>query len=85
MTTRLATTADIDQILALQAKNLYANLSEAERIANGFVTTSFTVETIQTLITQIGGYCGTPFAARQPFLSYLMPCDRECLIVLLSV
>jgi hypothetical protein len=53
MMTRIATDLDIDGILKLQAVNLYANLSEAER-AEGFVTTPFTKEQIRTLLHQTG-------------------------------
>jgi hypothetical protein len=53
MLTRIATEFDIDEILHLQLKNLYANLSVEERV-NGFVTTPFTPEKIQSLITQTG-------------------------------
>jgi hypothetical protein len=55
MLTRIATESDIDGILHLQSKNLYANLSIEER-ANGFVTTPFTPEKIQSLITQTGAF-----------------------------
>jgi hypothetical protein len=56
MITRLATESDIEQILQLQAKNLYANLSEVKRTANGFVTTPFTIDQIKALIAQIGAF-----------------------------
>ncbi len=49
MITRLATDADITGILDLQAINLYSNLTDKER-ENGFVTTPFTTEQIQTLL-----------------------------------
>jgi hypothetical protein len=55
MFTRLATEFDIDGILALQSKNLYTNLSREER-ANGFVTTPFTPEKIQSLIIHTGAF-----------------------------
>jgi hypothetical protein len=55
MLTRIATESDIDGILHLQSKNLYANLSTEER-ANGFVTTPFTPEKIQSLIRQTGAF-----------------------------
>jgi hypothetical protein len=55
MITRIATESDIDAILALQARNLYTNLSAAER-AEGFVTTPFTVEQIKTLLLQSGAF-----------------------------
>jgi hypothetical protein len=51
--TRIAGKLDIESILKLQAANLYANLSEAERAA-GFVTTPFTVDQIQMLLDQSG-------------------------------
>jgi hypothetical protein len=53
MITRVAIESDIDEILELQSRNLYTNLSETER-AEGFVTTPFTVEQIKTLLTQPG-------------------------------
>jgi hypothetical protein len=55
MITRIAIESDIDAILALQARNLYTNLSAAER-AEGFVTTPFTVEQIKTLLLQSGAF-----------------------------
>jgi hypothetical protein len=50
---RIGTERDIDGILALQAQNLYANLSAAE-LADGFVTTPFTPELIRLLLAQTG-------------------------------
>ena len=50
----------LNGILELQSRNLYTNLSEAERAeaeaerAEGFVTTPFTMEKIQTLLSQTG-------------------------------
>jgi hypothetical protein len=55
MLIRVATESDIDGILYLQSQNLFANLSIEER-ANGFVTTPFTPEKIQSLITQTGAF-----------------------------
>jgi hypothetical protein len=55
MMTRVACEADIAGILGLQSRNLYTNLSETERAA-GFVTTPFTVEQIQGLLDQVGGF-----------------------------
>ncbi len=55
MLTRIATESDIDGILHLQSKNLYTNLTPEERV-NGFVTTPFTPEKIQSLITQTGAF-----------------------------
>jgi hypothetical protein len=55
MLTRIATESDIDGILHLQSKNLYTNLSIEER-AQGFVTTPFTSEKIQSLVTQTGAF-----------------------------
>jgi hypothetical protein len=43
MITRVAIESDIDGILELQSRNLYTNLSEAER-TEGFVTTPFSVQ-----------------------------------------
>jgi hypothetical protein len=53
MITRVAIESDINEILELQARNLYTNLSEIER-AEGFVTTPFTVEQIKALLSQTG-------------------------------
>jgi hypothetical protein len=53
MMTRIAVEADINGILKLQASNLLANLTEAER-AEGFVTTPFAMEQIQPLLAQTG-------------------------------
>lgn len=50
---RIATDRDIEGILDLQARNLYVNLS-AEELADGFVTTPFTSELIQELLTKTG-------------------------------
>jgi hypothetical protein len=52
--TRLATNADIEPILALQAKNLYANLSALERTANGFVTTPLTADSLKMMMAAAG-------------------------------
>ena len=49
MITRLGRTSDIEGILALQERNLFANLSEADR-RDGFVTTIFTPELIQEFV-----------------------------------
>jgi hypothetical protein len=51
--TRIGTVADIDDVLALQEKNLYRNLNEQERKA-GFVTTPFTSSQIKEIIQQNG-------------------------------
>jgi hypothetical protein len=53
MITRSATEPDINGILKLQASNLLANLTEADR-TDGFVTTPFTAEQIQVLLAQTG-------------------------------
>jgi hypothetical protein len=50
---RIAIESDIDGIIKLQSLNLYTNLSEAER-TEGFVTTPFTAEQIETLLIQTG-------------------------------
>jgi hypothetical protein len=49
--TRLANAADIEGILALQALNLYTNLSEEAR-KEGFVTTPFTAAQISELLAE---------------------------------
>lgn len=51
--TRLANQSDISGILALQSRNLFTNLSEAER-QNGFVTTAFTIPQIEELLDKQG-------------------------------
>jgi hypothetical protein len=53
MTTRIAIESDIDGIIELQSRNLYPNLSVAERTA-GFVTTPFVAEQIEVLLKQTG-------------------------------
>lgn len=53
ITTRIGNTADINGILALQEKYLYAKLSEKER-EEGFVTTPFTVHQIEEIIIENG-------------------------------
>lgn len=53
ITTRLATKADIEGVLALQEKYLYSKLTEVER-AQGFVTTPFTVAQIEEILLQNG-------------------------------
>jgi len=49
MITRLGRTSDSADILALQERNLFANLSEADR-GDGFVTTIFTPTLIQEFV-----------------------------------
>jgi hypothetical protein len=53
MITRLGRTADTAGILDLQARNLYANLSEEDR-GDGFVTTPFSPELIQDFVAADG-------------------------------
>ena len=53
ITTRLANNNDIDNVLVLQEKNLYRNLTELER-QKGFVTTPFTVGQIEAVIQENG-------------------------------
>lgn len=50
---RIATVTDIPQVLALQEKYLFANLSDSEKKA-GFVTTPFSVEQLTEVISQEG-------------------------------
>lgn len=72
--TRNADLSDIDGILALQSRYLYANLSESERL-NGFVTTPFTPDQLKTLIDDNGafvavvdgGVCGYALAGSWQF------------------
>ncbi len=56
MHSRLAQATDIEGIQALQALNLYTNLTQAQRSAQGFVTTPFTPDHIQTLIDENGAF-----------------------------
>ena len=51
--TRIGNKIDIDEVLALQEKYLYRNLSELER-KRGFVTTPFTVSQIEEIILENG-------------------------------
>lgn len=51
--TRIGTKSDIVSILALQDKNLYGKLTEAER-KQGFVTTPFSVAQIEEILKQNG-------------------------------
>ena len=53
ITTRIGTITDITEVLALQEKYLFINMTEEER-ENGFVTTPFTVSQIEAIITQNG-------------------------------
>jgi hypothetical protein len=69
---RLATTADITGIQALQAANLVTNLSAADRASNGFVTTPFSPAQIQTLIDQRGVFVIGPVAAADAIAGYAM-------------
>ena len=50
---RIAIESDIDGILDLQSRNLYANLSPAD-LAGGFVTTPFTADLLHQLIDRTG-------------------------------
>jgi hypothetical protein len=62
MITRLGRTSDIAGILDLQERNLFANLSEADR-KDGFVTTIFTPELIQEFVA-VDGVCVAEHADR---------------------
>jgi hypothetical protein len=77
MTCKIGQSTDIQGIITLQAKNLYANLSVAQRLQQGFVTTPFTVAQLDALLAEEGifvaenegevvGYC---FAASWQFFS----------------
>ena len=50
---RTAVESDLQGILDLQAQNLYTSLAPAE-LADGFVTTPFTLDLLQQLISQTG-------------------------------
>ena len=54
--TRSATVDDIPGIVSLQTANLYTNLSQADRLAYGFVTTPFSVEQLQRLMAEEGSF-----------------------------
>lgn len=56
MNIRLATLNDLPKILALQEKYHVDNLSEAEKLEKGFVTTRFTTEQLTALIHQNGAF-----------------------------
>jgi hypothetical protein len=56
MTIRLAQINDLNQILKLQEKYHVDNLSEAEKLEKGFVTTRFTVAQLTELIAQEGAF-----------------------------
>jgi hypothetical protein len=82
---RLANNADIVNILTLQEKYLFSNLSEQERL-EGFVTTPFTAEQIATLIVENGAFvaydndnlvaytfaAGWDFFAQWPIFPYMV-------------
>jgi hypothetical protein len=53
---RLATTDDLGNILKLQEKYHVDNLSEAEKLEKGFVTTRFTTAQLTELIEQKGAF-----------------------------
>lgn len=53
MSFRAADHHDFDGILALQAANLFENLTESER-ADGFVTTPFTLQQLEELVERRG-------------------------------
>jgi len=53
ISTRLANVNDIENVLLLQEKNLYRNLTELER-KKGFVTTPFTVNQLEAVIQENG-------------------------------
>ena len=73
---RLATNADIEGILQLQSKYLFANISPAERL-QGFVTTPFTISQIEAALREKGVFIaenddkivGYAFAASWDFFS----------------
>jgi hypothetical protein len=56
MTIRLAQKKDLPKILALQEKYHVDNLTEAEKMEKGFVTTRFTTEQLTELIKQKGAF-----------------------------
>jgi hypothetical protein len=47
--TQTTTTEELEQILKLQKKNLFENLSEEERIAQGFVTVKHSLEVLEKM------------------------------------
>ncbi len=70
MITRVAIESDINEILELQSRNLYTNLSEAER-AEGFVTRVKLLSIIRSSMVQY--VLIKPCGAAASFLSYLRP------------
>ena len=58
ITCRPATENDIEGILSLQERYLFANMTEADKV-NGFVTTPFTVQQIKTLIDDSSAFVVT--------------------------
>jgi hypothetical protein len=56
MTIKLATTNDLTQIIQLQEKYHVDNLTEAEKLEKGFVTTRFTTAQLTELIEQKGAF-----------------------------
>jgi hypothetical protein len=82
---RLAIYADIENILTLQEKYLFANLNEQQRL-EGFVTTPFTEHQIATLIVENGAFvaydqenlvaytfaAGWEFFAQWPIFPYMV-------------
>ena len=53
ITTKIAVESDIEEVLSLQEKYLYRNMTDLER-KRGFVTTPFTVRQIQDILLQHG-------------------------------
>jgi hypothetical protein len=85
MTIRLAHPTDIESVLALQARYLFAHLNDEER-KDGFQTTPFTSEQIRSIMAQDGLFtawegaelCGYAYAgewsfwAQWPIFPYMM-------------
>lgn len=72
--TRKGNTTDISGILALQAANLYANLTPTQR-EQGFVTTPFTVAQIEEIIKQNGIFVAEN--AEQTIIAYAFAGDWD--------
>lgn len=74
---KLASKLDIDGILDLQAKNLVTNLKDDEK-DDGFVTTPFVLEQINSLIEQKGFFIAKEEGkVISSFMNYVMILQRN--------
>ena len=72
--TRIGTVTDIPDVLGLQEKYLFRNMTEEER-KNGFVTTPFTASQIEAIITQNGLFVAEN--DEKAIVSYVFAADWE--------